>query len=196
MVLASLITKAVKAEVKKPYELMQWFIDCADAVVNSGNHVSWITPLGLPVLQDYNQHEKKRIDNMIMGKRVQARVKKYNRVPDKKKQKNSVAPNIIHSLDSSFLWLAVVNAKTHGIDYFSVIHDSFATHAGNTEEFSKLIRKTFVEFFSYDYVYGDLYPRLLSLMNSREEKREDIHNIPIKGDFDLNEILEARHAFS
>lgn len=196
--LASLITKAVKEEVKKPYLLMQWFIDMGEALVNSGKKASWITPLGLPVLQDYSMYKQDKIDNILVGDRVQLSFKEFEERPDKKKQKNAISPNIIHSLDSSFLWYTVCNAIDQGINSFSVIHDSFATHAGDTEDFAKIIRESFVSFFSHDHLTS-LRNTFLSRLNKKERKRledEGKLDLPELGDFDLNEIVNAIHAFS
>ena len=35
--------------------VMKWLADCAREVASHGHAVSWLTPLGLPVQQDYKE---------------------------------------------------------------------------------------------------------------------------------------------
>lgn len=40
-------------------EIQDWFTDCARLISSvCGQHVEWVTPLGLPVVQPYNRYRK------------------------------------------------------------------------------------------------------------------------------------------
>ena len=51
------------------------------------------------------------------------------RVLNKARQRAGIAPNFIHSLDSSHLMLTILLAEEQGITSFSMIHDSYGVHA-------------------------------------------------------------------
>jgi hypothetical protein len=49
---------------------------------------------------------------------------------DKSRQANGIAPNFVHSMDAAHLMKTIIKAKDkHDIEDFSVVHDSFGTHA-------------------------------------------------------------------
>ena len=98
----------------------------------------------------------------------------------KKKQKQSAAPNIVHSVDAAHLTMIV-----HDADYEStVVHDSFGCHAGNMEHMFMHVREKFVELYELnplEYILGQ--------MNAT-------HLIPQKGTLDVSSVLESDYAFA
>lgn len=67
---------------------------------------------------------------------------------DERAQAQAMIPNLIHSLDSAHLILSIARARAEGLSDFSVIHDSFGTHAADLPTLARSLREAFVEMHS------------------------------------------------
>ncbi|MDV7395778.1 DNA-directed RNA polymerase, partial [Arthrospira platensis SPKY1] len=125
----------------------------------------WTTPLGFPVIQaKYDKKEGRRVVNTFLGgirirltiddtQDPEARGRAITKL-DAIAQVNAVAPNFIHSLDAAHLQLTVVRGKEQGLASFALIHDSFGTHAADTDKLFGLVRETMIEIYSGENVFG------------------------------------------
>lgn len=119
-------------------EIQDWLTNCARLIASTGGqNVEWITPLGLPVVQPYNQDRSTR-------KSITTSVKMdlFSK-PNVVKQKNAFPPNFIHSLDSSHMMLTSLHCERAGFTFMSV-HDCYWTHASTVPDMNKICREQFV----------------------------------------------------
>ncbi|XP_056629610.1 DNA-directed RNA polymerase, mitochondrial [Diorhabda sublineata] len=186
-------------------EIQDWFTECARLISSVGSqHVEWITPLGLPIVQPYFKYRKApsgpTYESYIMDK--------YEK-PNVMKQKNAFPPNFIHSLDSSHMMLTSLNCERAGITFVSV-HDCYWTHPSTVHIMNKICREQFVALhsepiledlskflwnkFSYDQSefsgdgsVGDLTKMKLNRI---------LRHLPKRGDFDINQVLKSIYFFS
>ena len=93
------------------------------------------TPTGFIVNNKYNEFEKpvvkiKMWDAEIGRERAYKHTvqEKITDVVRTRKSMNTVAPNIVHSLDASILILAGVLILQNGMTHMMTVHDSFACH--------------------------------------------------------------------
>lgn len=195
--LATLIYEAVSTTVLKAAESMRWLQKMATAITASDKAISWTTPLGFPVMQDYKVTTSRQIDSVVCGTRLRVRYKDETDKIDSRKMTNAIAPNVVHSLDSSHLLLTVLRAAEENIFNYALIHDSFGTHAADTERFFFLIRETFVELYSND-VFKELESELMIQIDSQlaKRKRKTIPTLPDPGCYDLNQALTSLFAFA
>lgn len=124
-------------------EIQDWFTDCARYISKTKNqHVEWVTPLGLPVVQPYmkklGRGRPLSVVNMKQGL-VSDRFGKLNNV----KEKNAFPPNFIHSLDSCHMMLTSLHCERAGLTFVSV-HDCFWTHASTVPAMNRICREQFV----------------------------------------------------
>lgn len=86
-------------------KIQDWLSECAYLIsyVREQN-VSWNTPLGLPILQPYQQAVK----------RSDMRAKLETLKPNIRKQRNAFPPNYIHSLDSCHMMLTSLHCERAG----------------------------------------------------------------------------------
>lgn len=109
----------------------------------------WFTPAGTHITQFYplSKRYKISISNSNKLRKVGLKEKKLvNDAPviDKRKQLNSVIPNIIHSLDASHIYIWISSAKEAKFKPIITIHDCFGTHPNKIEEFSLMLKKEFI----------------------------------------------------
>jgi DNA-directed RNA polymerase len=170
-------------------EIQDWLIAISIAISKRLNQpIEWVTPLGFPVVQYYFKENSKTIK------------------VDSNKQKNGCPPNYIHSLDASHMMLTSLYCEKNGITFVSV-HDSFWTHPSDIEKMGKILREQFINLYSDDllnslsnYFLNVYKPYLIE--NSLNIDKTDlqilnlIKNVPNRGKFDINQVLESKYFFS
>ena len=104
--------------------------------------VIWTTPLGLPVVQPYRNHNLRAVKTEIQTVSITdfARAGPVNA----RKQSTAFPPNFIHSLDATHMMLSAITCYNHGITFASV-HDSYWTHAADIDRMNNILRDCFVK---------------------------------------------------
>ncbi|KAL5965003.1 DNA-directed RNA polymerase mitochondrial, partial [Taenia solium] len=130
-----------------------------------GCRISWITPLGLPVVQPYVSQADFEIDlwsgelsnaaasttawATALTKAARRAERQFRRdgardslvglpLPDPVKQQNAFPPNFIHSLDSCHMMLTALHCLRAGV-MFASVHDCFWTHAASVDQLNRVI---------------------------------------------------------
>lgn len=214
--IASKVWDAVNDVVTKAAEGMRFIQKCAQLCAHEAKPLIWTSPIGLPVVHAYDQYNINRVRIFLYDKTIQpseATQKSkvtddgsvYNCIMvnlrttpkgtlDKMKQRNAAAPNFIHSLDASHLMFTVLAGLDEGIEDFMLIHDSFATHAADTERFSYLIREQFVAMYEHFDVIQRLYNNTYAQLD--DKSRMSLVEVPAKGELDLYDVLRSDYAFA
>lgn len=204
--------------VKDAVSGMKFFQHCAAALAHESKGLSWVTPVGLPVIHRYTEWDSKHvrlflhdkhipvIGNLVLDnheespnvetqaiKQVQLtiRTKPSTRI-NKAKAKSAISPNVIHSLDASHLMLTVLKAKDSGLSDFSLIHDSFGTHAANTSEFFYMIRESFVDMYENYCPYETIYNATLNTIDDKTR----VPPVPQKGTLNVADTYSSLYAFA
>lgn len=191
--LSHVLFEAIEQTVTAAAKAMDWLRAAAKVAGEEGLPLWWDTPMGLPILQEYRQSEGQRLNVHWAGRRLRLTVNVTGKKLDKRSQANGVAPNFVHSLDAAHLQAVALRCKHEGIDHLAMIHDSFGTHAADTDRISAILRDTFVEQYQGD-VLGDFYRELKGQLS--EEQAEKLPEPPKAGSLDLNAIREAAFAFA
>lgn len=205
--------KAITSLVKDAATGMKFFQKCATSLAHEGKGLTWITPTGLPVTHRYTEWDSKTVKMFLYDKaipviqsstedkvedgdvlkqvRLTIRTKPTSRI-NKAKAKSAVAPNVIHSLDASHLMLTVLKAKEQGISSFSLIHDSFGTHAANTSDFFYTIREAFVEMYESYCPYETIRECTLNALDNQSK----VPQVPQKGSLNVKDVSTSLYAFA
>jgi DNA-directed RNA polymerase len=167
--------------------IMDWLTKCARLIAKKGRPVTWITPLGLPVVQAYRRPANR--DKIA----TVPQVLNLNTVPSefpihKMRQRTAFPPNFIHSLDSTHMLLTALACKQRNITYASV-HDSYWTHASTVDEMNVILREKFVQLHSR--------PILKQLRDYWVTVHPDIEfpELPSLGSFDLTLVCKSPYFF-
>ena len=193
--MARLIWEAVGTTVVKAVEGMAWLQKVAELICKEGHVVTWTTPNGLPVQQNYmcltQEVMKLRFNN--------ARVRFYTQVEqegvvDTRRQAQGISPNFIHSMDAAHLQ-RVVNAEySKGNANFMMIHDSFGTDAAHAGQLFKTIREEFVGLYKDQNYLQDFLEQVSYLIN--DDDIDKIPKIPSFGTLDLEEVKKSDFCFA
>jgi DNA-directed RNA polymerase, mitochondrial len=186
--LARITMKVLEDFFQGAQRIKLWLIDCAGLIAKSGHPVSWITPLGLPVLQPYRKGSNTMfIDTYFQ--RVSFEGNKDGLPISVPKQKSAFPPNFVHSLDSTHLMLTALACEKQGIE-FAAVHDSFWTHACDIDIMNRILREQFVHLHSQPLLdnllkgFRDMYPSL------------KFKDVPQRGKFELSGVLSSTYFFA
>jgi len=151
--------------------------------VPKDDYCKWLTPIGFPVYQYYKETEITIVQTKLCGVCwvKLADLDRYGE-PKMSQQRSGIAPNFVHSLDSTHL---VMTVGMTNFNSYAMIHDDFGTHAGRTEELFRAIRTAFHK----------LYSSHDPLLEWAEQVGADTSTLPTKGDYDIDEIIEADYFF-
>ncbi len=206
--LSSLLYRLIGETVPAAASAMAWFKSAAKVINKVDIPLWWTTPAGLPVMQRYPNTKVGKTDVTFRGKRMQLSLSDdatpttlagYLERPgratmDSRKSGNAIAPNFIHSLDAAHLMLTINAASLEGIDDVAVIHDSFGTHAADTDRLSEILRETFVRMYEADPL-AHFRDELLDQIDD-EDLQAQLLPLPPLGELDLKAVLEATYMFS
>lgn len=112
--------------------------------------MSWISPLGLPVLQPYRQKKTQTIKTRMQT--ITLALDDDTLPVSKSKQRTAFPPNFVHSLDASHMLITSLKMKEKGLT-FAAVHDSYWTHACDVETMNEVNIFYFDYFFEYHYYY-------------------------------------------
>ena len=189
MYMAELIWNAVGATVVRAVEGMDWLHKVSKLVTKNANVVSWCTPLGLLLQQNYLKYESRIIKLRCAGKRFRVYIPHQTGQIDKTKQANGIAPNFIHSMDACHLQMTVCKAKDAGINHFTMVHDSYGCPVSQAGLMYDIVRKAFVDMYTEHDVLEEFRQYLQPLVN------KELPKPPQKGDLDLNCVLDSKYIF-
>ena len=167
-------------------EIMAWLGECARSIAKEGEPVTWISPLGLPIVQPYRRAGRSAIVTLVQTVILED---KNDKLPvNVQRQKTAFAPNYVHSLDSTHMMLTARATRERGITFASV-HDSFWTHAADVEVMNDCLRESFVMLHS-----EPLLEQLREYFQTRYPKVK-FPPLPARGTLDIKEVLKSPYFF-
>ena len=143
----------------------------------------YYTPiLRFPVIQNIRVNKKKRVKTPFGNVIIVTKTDKINSM----KQSSGVAPNFIHSLDATLMYLTVEKLIQDGVSSFMLIHDSFGVPASQVDMLNTRIRESFIELFETNPL-EDLIEQVGS--------GDDVNEVML-GDLDLKDVTNSNYIFS
>ena len=191
--IAKLIWRSVNEIVTDACNGMAFFRRCAQVLAHEGKGLTWVTPVGLPVLHLYNEFTVKKLKLFLHDREVRLFARTGpTEVVNKAKAADAVSPNVVHSLDSAALMLCVLDCVEAGIKDFSLIHDSFGAHPNDTETMYVAVRQSLVNMYESYCPFEEIGRQTYDAIDAKEK----VPAIPTKGSLDLTSILAADYAFA
>ncbi|MBB4345243.1 DNA-directed RNA polymerase [Rhizobium leguminosarum] len=188
--MGGLIWDSVGEVVVKAREAMDWLQAASQVASKEGLPINWSTPVGFLVQQAYRVPNMKRVDTTFNSQRLQIRYQHGVGKIDSRRQASGISPNWVHSLDASHLMKTIGRSKREGINSFSMIHDSYGTHAGNAWALARYLREEFVQLYSQ----VDVLERFKAELEA--QTGEQLPDLPAKGKLDLEQVLESPFFFA
>jgi DNA-directed RNA polymerase, mitochondrial len=124
--LADLTLQSLGEMFSSANQIMDWLGTCALLVAKVNQPISWVTPLGLPVIQPYRKSASYKVKTLLQT--ITLALDDDSLPVQIKKQKSAFPPNFVHSLDATHMLMTALRVKKSGIS-FAAVHDSYWTHA-------------------------------------------------------------------
>ncbi|MET4733895.1 DNA-directed RNA polymerase [Thalassospira sp. MBR-102] len=174
---------------------MEWLQGCAKIVAGEGLPITWTTPVGFPVLQEYRTIEHCRVKSKMGDSVIFLSLAKESKRLDNKRMQSAVSPNFVHSMDAAHLMMSVDYAAQNGVTHFAMIHDSFGTHAADTQMLAACLREAFVDMYEEHDVLQEFREAIVSQVYD-DEKKLKIKPVPPKGTLDLSLVKGSDFFFA
>lgn len=191
--LADILWEAIGQVVIAAREAMDWLKEAAKVAAKGDMPVSWTTPAGFPVLQEYRESAGARVLSYVSGRVVYITHSVDGTKLDGRRQALGISPNFVHSCDAAHLKLTVCAALDNNITDFAMIHDSYGTHAANTDILAASLRAAFVEQYSRE-VLTDFRDELAAQLTP--ELAAKLPDLPLCGDLDLSRVEQSAYFFA
>ena len=192
--MAKLIWDSVKTTVIKAVEGMEWLQKVADLICHDNHVVTWNTPNGFPVQQNYMKMKQETIQLRFNKARVRFYNQRETDDVDNRAQRNGIAPNFIHSMDACHLQRVVNAMKQRGDDNFMMIHDSFGTDCAHAGLLYKVIRQEFVNLYKDQNHLANFLESVKYLIG--DDKLSKVPEIPAFGNLDLDLVKQSDFCFA
>ena len=197
--IATLVWASIGDVVVAARDGMSFLRKMASAMSKKKEHVSWVTPSGWPVLQQYYNLKMQRINCTVLGKRLQyANYEAQKDTVDGRRSGQGLPPNFVHSMDAAALVGMVDLALDQGISQFAVVHDSFGTLACDMDMLGACIRTSFVNMYENHDVLEELRERVYqTIVTTRKNSTPvNLEQTPAKGKLDIHGVLESPFFFA
>ena len=173
-----------------PASAMDWLQELASKLSSTEQGMRWTTPAGDVVMMRYPHTSRRTKDafDMYMKLRVPKATKTGKEVKTSK-QRNGACANFIHSRDASHMHLTIGRCADSGIRSFSMIHDSFGTHAADVDVMVNHLRAVFVDIYS-----GDVFAELADQISEYTTMPEMTTEL-VTGTLDIQRVLESELFF-
>jgi DNA-directed RNA polymerase len=187
------IHPAIGKVVVKSREAMNWLSAAGKLVsdrlaqVADDPVLTWVTPSGFVASQAYFDVQVHRIRTHLNGT-VRIRVLSENDSPDCRQHAQGMAPNFVHSMDAAHMHLTTARLAAEGVRSLAMVHDSFATHAADTDRMARVLREEFVAMYRNHNPLEDFRARFLEL--------GDLPPVPAMGTLNLEGVLDSEFFFS
>jgi DNA-directed RNA polymerase len=167
--------------------IQNWLGDCATRMSQVQQPVSWMSPLGLPIIQPYRAAQMHTVTTTLQ--RVSLASHSDHLPVSGVRQKSAFPPNFIHSLDATHMMMTASNCKARGLTFASV-HDSYWTHAGSMDQLATALREEFVN------LYEQPILEQTRDMWVRRYPEIPFPPVPQVGDLDIKEVLKSPYFFN
>lgn len=192
--LAKLIWGSIGDVVIAARSAMDWLQQATRLANKHGLDIEWTTPSGFRAMQAYREMKHQQVATTFNGSMVKFKAAQETDTIDRHRNASAVAPNFVHSMDASALVLTICRCLDEGINSFAMIHDSYGTHAGRTDDMARILREVFVDMYTRHDVLAEFRDELLARLPA--EAAAELPPLPAKGDLDLRLVLQSDYFFA
>jgi DNA-directed RNA polymerase, mitochondrial len=191
--LAGVTFRAINETIVASKACMDWLQETARVAAKAGLPIHWHTPAGFPARQAYYEREERRVVTTLGTKRVRLTVFDSKPTLSRRLQAQGIAPNFVHSMDAAHMMRTITMCREQGVTAFSMVHDSYGTHAGDMETMNTLLRQSFIDQYNTD-VLAEFREELAEQLPV--ELADQLPPVPAKGQLDLSQVAAADYFFS
>lgn len=190
--LGRVLWDAITDVVVAPQLAMEWLRAGATVANSAELPLVWTTPSGFPIHQAYPTKKLMRVKTVLFGERFDPSLvlEDQNKI-DPRAQITRLPPNFVHGLDAAALVAAVCEALDRGVTDFAMVHDSYATHATESQTLASALRDAFVGMYEEQDVLRSFASEAIP-----SRLRHLLPPVPFVGGLDIKEVRNSLYFFS
>ena len=182
------IDKAIQRTMGCANQVMDWIRDAAREYAHNRLPLTWESPSGFRVLQNYLKVNTRIVKTQLDGNFIATRMPYESDEIQTRRAVQGSSPNFVHSIDASHLTHTVLDCADQKVYDMMVIHDCFGVHAANAGKLMKTLKKQFVQLHQPDL--------LQNLKDQLESYGPTLPPVPVRGELDLKQVLKSKYLFS
>lgn len=188
--MTALVWPSISEVVCAPIVAMKTIRQLARFAARRNEGLLYTLPTGFLLEQKIMATDMLRVETHLMGK-LRLSLQVETDIVDETAMMGAAAPNFVHGHDASHLILTVCDLVDKGITSIAVIHDSFGTHAGRTEDLRVSLKGQMVAMYEHTHA-------IRKLVEEHEERWmvDTGIKIPEQGSFNIREILNSDYCFA
>lgn len=192
--MAKKINQSLGDVVTSASRVMDWMKEVIKIANQEKQPIHWTTPVGFKPYQYYKKQKTTRVETFwgSVSRRIRLSVREDTEELNTRKQIAGVSPNFVHSMDASHLMLTVnASFDSENIKNFAMIHDSYGTHACDTDGLHRKIRAQFIDMYGNNDVLEQFKNEILEQLDT-----DELPDAPSKGSLDLDVIADSLYFFA
>jgi DNA-directed RNA polymerase len=150
---------------KKIYD---YLLDISKVLRDLNVPITWFTPAGIKITQHYLKEESHNYymssgntrKTIVLRNKMKI-VNSNEYVVDRRKQVESIIPNVIHSLDASHLMFVIKECINTNILPIITVHDCFGTLPNQMFHLEQVVKKQFVHLYTNENFLNKFHKKLL-----------------------------------
>nr|QWO71391.1 RNA polymerase [Arthromyces claviformis] len=192
--------------------IYNYFTKITDITSKLGVPLTWITPTGLKITQEYLKKKQTVITVSIFGRSKRLVLRENEDKLNKLKQKQAIIPNMVHSLDASHLMNLIKSAAEINFYPIITIHDCFGTLPNKMSELDFIVRKEFIIIYSNGEFIKNFHNRFIQSITDNQYQLDNKNNpkyiiigpndhipipsVPLLGNLDIENIKNSKYMIS
>lgn len=163
--------------------------------------ISFVTPSGFTFINHYNKVAEQRSRVRIWNKGftltdlTDLRFGMYTDEFDHDKAASGMPPNFVHALDAAHMSLVILRMAQMGIEFFSMIHDSYGVLAPYVTMLRDVTKETFYDIHSQDQLKLLLQRAEELVGKPLPEKHPAWQHYLERGSLDIRGVLDSEYLF-
>lgn len=196
--LSGVIVDAIGQVVVKAKEVMDWLQHSATIMTKAGVAIEWTAPSGFIVRQAYPIETTTQVKTFFHGQRFEPRLMEQQEgTLNRSRQTNGVSPNFVHSMDATAMILTVERlARLWGVTHFAMIHDSYGTHAADTQVLADVLRDVFIHMYTDHDPIVEYREEVVRALADHPELIMELEPLPKRGTLDLELVRRSDFFFA
>lgn len=188
-----------------------YFIDISKLMIKLNIPLTWITPNGIKITQDYLKTKTTKLAIKLFGTKKTIVLKETLKDTNNSKQIRAIIPNIIHSLDASHLMNVINTTAMKELSPVITVHDCFGTLPNKMGSLQHEVKKEFVLLYTQADFLETFHNRILQSIEDNgkeiivvngikfvmiEDDKNVIPNLPKIGELDLKRVMDSSYLIS
>lgn len=191
----------MRAIIGRAADAMDFLKACVHVYVSYYNNdlgachgLRWTNPLGTGVHQSYQKKNFKQISARLGKTKVKVNVSINEDLADVTKMKNGICPNFVHAIDAAHMYSTIVRTKARVNNIsFSMIHDSFGTHASHVDTLVEELKEAAIEIHSRDLL-AEFKEGIMAKLP--EDWHDKLPELPERGSMNIEDLRSSELFFS